>query len=133
MIGPLLATTLVAGAAAALVTFFPGFLLGLMYGSMPPEVAQIAVELVGVYVWAALPLVWVEVLLPYLWARGKSRAALGLWLPVGLYLFALLGTDGPRPMIEALAVAAGVAAIWLTAILILHRRRLSRDSASSQE
>ncbi|MEO1086267.1 MAG: hypothetical protein AAFY88_18685 [Acidobacteriota bacterium] len=122
---PLAFVAAVAVLSAALISLDPALPLTWIYG---PDLEAAAPELARRYVWAAIPLVLLEVLIPYLWARDRPRTVLVLAAPAAGLLVALLAAVGrPEAMIDALGVCGA-----LTFLLLLFAWRFgARRGAGS--
>lgn len=109
----------VSALAACFVFFFTDVPIRLLRLNTAPVYG----ELLRLYVWAALPLSIISVMAPYLWARNKLTAVLGL-VPIGM-LYAGLRykfSGSAQEMIVCLAVALWLAVFVLGASLIKELR-----------
>lgn len=119
ILAPLLATLGLTLPAALVLTAFPAFPMRLMYGISDP----LALELVRLYAWAAIPLALISILSPYLWAR--KEVWLTLWmLPVtAVYVLVLLFRPlAPNQVILSILMA-GLCALALLLFLMVRMFR----------
>ncbi|MEM1205015.1 MAG: hypothetical protein AAGN66_17425 [Acidobacteriota bacterium] len=127
--GTMAAAAALAAVPATLVALWPGVFLAWMYGAVEPQ----APALLRQYVWAMLPLLLVEVAVPYLWARRQPWAVVALVLPMLLYASALTRLpDRPEAMIQGVAAAGTLFLLWLLAAA-WRGRRGAPDLLSSQQ
>lgn len=115
LLGPLFFSSAVAVGLAGLVSLFPRFTMGLMYGVDAP----LYLELTRSYVWAALPLSPLLTLVQYLWARHRAWTTVWL-LPVALVYtvgFGMAGDD-PFTLVRTLAVGSWSALGVLILIIV---------------
>ena len=124
LLAPLLATFLLTVAVAAALTLFPALPMKIMYGVCDP----IHLELIRLYVWAAIPLALISILSPYLWARRGVWATLWILPVTGIYLLALLGGQITPVKLILYMLVAGFAALLL--LLGLAFRMLRRELPS---
>ncbi|MEM1180817.1 MAG: hypothetical protein AAGM22_20905 [Acidobacteriota bacterium] len=103
---PLLFVAAVAVGSAALISVDPALPLRWIYG---PQLEAAAAGLARTYVWAAIPLVLLEVLIPYLWARDRPITVFIIAAPaLGLLATLLQLTGQPEAMVRALGVAGAL-------------------------
>lgn len=110
LIIPILATLAVCLGAAGAMTLFPAPLFQLIYG----EASPLEVELVRLYVWAAIPFALNSILSPYLWARRQVALTLFL-IPVTLIYVGILATRplDAQALIRVMSIAGGSSLLLL--------------------
>lgn len=115
LFGPFMLAAAASAGLALLISLFPEWPFRLMYGTNDPACFEIA----RLYVWAALPLTLVGMLINYLWARQQTCRSLLLLPVVGLYLLLLLLFHRtPEQIINCLA-AGGWASLIVLAGAVL--------------
>ncbi|MEM8964384.1 MAG: hypothetical protein AAGD38_23055, partial [Acidobacteriota bacterium] len=110
VLGPAVAVLVISSSAALVLWLWPTVWLRLMFGGFE----TLAPELLQRYVWAAIPIALVEILLPWLWARDRLGLAMSAVIPMAVFLVFLLGLhDAPERMITAVGGAGWLVLAWL--------------------
>jgi heptosyltransferase-2 len=116
LFGPLALATAASAGLALLISLFPEPLFKVMYETDNPDCFAIA----RLYVWAALPLTLVGMLLKYLWARHRTRRALVLIPAVLFYLSLLIFFHRtPEQIIGCLAAGSWTSLVLLIGAVLL--------------
>jgi len=123
ILAPLLATLALTVPAALFITGVPALPMQVMYGTTNPQ----AIELLRLYVWAAIPLALISILAPYLWARREVW--LTLWLLPVTAAYVLLLLMVPLAAIQVL-VALFCAGLLALALLLGLTFRILRNEAA---
>jgi len=111
---------LISGSAALFVTFFPAIPMKLMYGVDTP----LYLELVRLYVWAAIPLSLSLILVQYLWARHYPLKIFWLLPVAGIYAVALFRFHAtPQQMIACLGTCTASMFLVLAGITVCLRKK----------
>lgn len=118
--GPLLLAVGLLVFAALVLSFAPGLLLNLMYGVGGVAYSQI----ISLYIWAAMPLALLNVVVQYLWARDRIMVVLWLVPVAGGYVAALfLGHQSVQLIILWLFLSGFLGLVGLVAALFYRPRR----------
>jgi len=119
LIAPLLATLGLTVCVALGMTLFPALPMQIMYGVSEP----LHLELVRLYVWAAIPLALINIISPYLWARKEVWITLWIIPVTVIYVLVLFFKPLTPNQVILSILAAGLCALTLLlgmTIRVLH-------------